>query len=241
MHSHANKVLCTSNPDISLAAINHIHILMKSSFQLGASLLRCERVTFVFITNFYDLSPFFSTSYFCRHFIHTNVVHVLYMQQPREGRKKNDEKKLVEKSKPSTTIVQCNENNRHKMKLEISRKIIKPTLLIHIQTFLALSPSPFSPNSFMWFVANVCTRLIDELWPLRFFLLFGTKRIYSAHLQCIVHTSGALFPPARTHYNKRHNKNSIKAYFKALGLKWTNNITAVTEANRGSKKTTTTK
>lgn len=149
MHSHANKVLCTSNPDISLAAINHIHILMKASFQLGASLLRCERVTFVFITNFYDLSPFFSTSYFCRHCIHTNLVHVLYMQQPREGRKKNEEKRTSRKIETIHHNVQCNENNRHKMKLEISRKIIKPTLLIHIQTFLALSPSPFSPNSFM--------------------------------------------------------------------------------------------
>lgn len=162
---------CTSDPDISSVAINHIHILMKSSFPLflSLSILHASNVRHLYSQQIFMIVSFFIHSflpYFFLFAISTKRIWCILSVQKRPLQR---EIKLVEKSKPSPPqckAMRCNAmngNNRHKMKLEISRKIIKPTLLIHIQTFLSPILSPVCCFIFCMVRGQCSYRLIDEL------------------------------------------------------------------------------
>lgn len=163
---------CTSDPDISSVAINHIHSLMKSSFSLFLSAVHASNVRhlysqqifmIVFFSSFilfYLIFFFLFASLFCT----KQIWCILSMQKrPLETEKQQKNRNH------HRNAMQCNAmngNNRHKMKLEISRKIIKPTLLIHIQTFFALPLFLFSLDcSFIFcMIRGQCSyRLTDEL------------------------------------------------------------------------------
>lgn len=91
MHSNVNEMLCMSHLDISLVAINHIHILMKSS----CSLYYFISLAIFAFTIFLRSICFYSTLLAC----HTNIV------APRK--KKKTWKEKIE------TITAMNENNCH--------------------------------------------------------------------------------------------------------------------------------
>lgn len=174
-----------------------------------------RHATFAFIANFYVLFYSFPPYFLA---IPTIKPFVFYAADPRNERSWHKNRNHHRNS--------MNEYNRHKT-MEISRKIIKPTLLIHIQTF------PPHPCVFSIFYLSICIflftllpildyfirhqclhRLMDELWPLQFF--FSAKE-YSAsyniehtHTHTPHNTGSNFFPPSRTHYNKRHNSKTNK-------------------------------